>query len=70
MRSSLVLDALEHALWIRRQAGRPIDPGLVCHSDAGSQYVSVACTERLAAAEALPSVGSAAMPPTQQTYAD
>jgi putative transposase len=58
MRTQLVLDALEHALWTRRQAGRPVDPGLVCHSDAGSQYVSLACTERLAAAGALPSVGS------------
>jgi putative transposase len=58
MRTQLVLDALEHALWTRHQAGRPIDPGLVCHSDAGSQYVSLACTERLAAAGAVPSVGS------------
>jgi len=58
MRTSLVLDALEHAMWTRRQAGRPVQPGLVCHSDAGSQYVSLACTERLATAGALPSVGS------------
>ena len=58
MRTSLVLDALEHALWTRRQSGRPVRAGLICHSDAGSQYVSVACTERLAAADALPSVGS------------
>jgi putative transposase len=58
MRTSLVLDALEHALWTRRQAGRPAPAGLVCHSDAGSQYVSLACTERLAAAGVLPSVGS------------
>jgi putative transposase len=58
MRTSLVLDALEHALWTRRQGDRPVQAGLICHSDAGSQYVSVACTERLAAADALPSVGS------------
>jgi putative transposase len=58
MRSTLVTDALEHALWTRRQDGRPVAEGLVCHSDAGSQYVSIACTERLAAAGALPSVGS------------
>ena len=37
MRTSLVLDALEHALWTRRQDGHPIEPGLICHSDAGSQ---------------------------------
>ncbi|MGA9859884.1 MAG: IS3 family transposase [Solirubrobacteraceae bacterium] len=58
MRTSLVLDALDHALWTRRQAGHPIEPGLICHSDAGSQYVSVAATERLAAAGAVPSVGT------------
>ncbi len=58
MRTSLVLDALEHALWTRRQAGRPAGAGLICHSDAGSQYVSVAATERLAAVGAVPSVGT------------
>ena len=58
MRTQLILDALEHALSTRRQAGRPAPAGLICHSDAGSQYVSLACTERLAAAGALPSVGS------------
>ena len=58
MRTQLILDALEHALWTRRQAGRPAPAGLICHSDAGSQYISLACTERLAAAGALPSVGS------------
>lgn len=57
-RASLVTDALEHAIWTRRQAGRPVAAGLICHSDAGSQYVSLACTERLADAGALPSVGS------------
>ena len=58
MRTQLVLDALEHALWTRRQSGRPVPAGLICHSDAGAQYVSVAATERLAAAGAVPSVGS------------
>ena len=37
MRTQLILDALEHALWTRRQAGRPAPAGLICHSDAGSQ---------------------------------
>ena len=27
MRTSLVLDALEHALWTRRQSGRPVRAG-------------------------------------------
>jgi putative transposase len=37
MRSELVVDALEMALWRRRP-----EPGLVHHSDQGSQYVSLA----------------------------
>jgi transposase InsO family protein len=32
--------------------------GLVCHDDAGSQYTSIAFTERLAAVGAAPSLGS------------
>jgi putative transposase len=32
--------------------------GLVCHNDAGSQYPSIAFTERRAAAGAAPRVGS------------
>jgi putative transposase len=58
MRTSLVLDALEHALWTRRRDGRSSLAGLIHHSDAGSQYTSIAVTERLAAAGAQPSVGS------------
>ena len=53
MRTELVLDALEQALH-----DRETDAGLVCHSDRGSQYVSMRYTERLAAAGAAPSVGS------------
>jgi transposase InsO family protein len=50
-----VLDALEQALHERRPfAGG----GLVCHSDRGSQYVSIRYTERLAEAGIEPSVGS------------
>jgi putative transposase len=59
MRAGLVLDALEQALWTRRQEGRGSLAGLIHHHDAGSQYTSIAFTERLAAAGAVPSVGSA-----------
>jgi putative transposase len=58
MRTTLVLDALEQALWARRRQGRGSLAGLVHHHDAGSQYTSIAFTERLAAAGAQPSVGS------------
>ncbi|MBC3192158.1 DDE-type integrase/transposase/recombinase [Pseudonocardia sp. C8] len=58
MRTALVLDALEHALWVRGRQGRDDLSGLVAHSDAGAQYTSIAYTERLAAAGAAPSVGS------------
>jgi putative transposase len=59
MRTALVLDALEQALWARRRDGRGSLAGLVHHTDAGSQYTSFAFTERLAAAGAQPSVGTA-----------
>ncbi|WP_331751276.1 IS3 family transposase (plasmid) [Streptomyces globisporus] len=36
-RAKLVLDALDMALWRRDRAGTPAGPGLVHHSDAGSQ---------------------------------
>ena len=58
MRTSLVLDALEQALWARRRDGRGSLAGLVHHTDAGSQYTSIAFTDRLAAAGAHPSVGT------------
>jgi transposase InsO family protein len=53
--TDFALDALEQALHDRRPyAG----DGLVCHSDRGSQYVSIRYTERLAEAGIEPSVGS------------
>jgi putative transposase len=58
MRTSLVLDALEQALWTRQRDGAADLAGLICHHDAGSQYTSIAFTGRLAAAGAQPSVGS------------
>ena len=58
MRTELVLDALEMAVWTRAREGVTDLAGLVHHTDAGSQYTSIAFTERLADAGAAPSVGS------------
>lgn len=55
MRTDFVLDALEQALYARQPE---CDGSLVCHSDRGSQYVSIRYTERLAEAGIEPSVGS------------
>jgi putative transposase len=54
MRTTMVLDALEMARWAR---GTRL-AGLVCHSDAGSQFTSVRYGERLAELGAVPSIGS------------
>jgi putative transposase len=53
LRSDLVLDALEQALYFR-----PYANGLVHHSDRGAQYLSIRYTERLAEAGIERSVGS------------
>lgn len=37
MKTSLVLDTLEMALWSRDRQGLAVEPGLICHNDAGSQ---------------------------------
>jgi putative transposase len=58
MPTELPLDALEMALWVRRRAGQPAGPGLIHHSDAGSQYTSIRYAERLADAGALASIGT------------
>lgn len=58
MKTSLVLDTLEMALWAREHHGEPVPKGLIAHSDAGSQYTSFAVTKRLIDAGADPSVGS------------
>jgi len=58
MTTPLVLDALEQALWTRRRDGAGDLAGLVHHTDAGSQYTSIAFTERLAAAGVSGSVGT------------
>ncbi len=55
MTSSLVIDALNVAAWTRRHISIK---QLRCHSDAGSQYVSVTYTERLEEIEAKLSIGT------------
>ncbi|HDX1949582.1 TPA: IS3 family transposase, partial [Escherichia coli] len=52
METTFVLDVLEQALWARRPSGT------IHHSDKGSQYVSLAYTERLKEAGLLASTGS------------
>jgi transposase InsO family protein len=53
LRSELVLDALEMANGLRRPQGE-----LIAHSDRGSQYTSLAYTDRLDELGIAPSVGS------------
>jgi len=54
MRTDFVLDALEQAIYARREA----PTGLVHHRDRGTQYLSMRYTDRLADAGMAPSVGS------------
>jgi putative transposase len=54
MTTDLVLDTLEMALWRRDERVA----GVICHSDAGSQYTSIRYTERLDEVHAAPSIGS------------
>ena len=58
MKTPLVLDTLEMALWARDHHGQPVPQGLIAHSDAGSQYTSFAFTQRLVDAGADASIGS------------
>jgi transposase InsO family protein len=53
LRTDLVLDALEQALYARTDT-----EGLIHHSDRGCQYLSIRYTERLAEAGVASSVGS------------
>jgi putative transposase len=53
LRTDLVLDALNMAVWNRRP-----EPGLVHHSDRGCQYTSLAFGRRCREAGILPSMGS------------
>jgi putative transposase len=54
MRTTMVLDALEMARWSR---GNTL-PGLISHSDAGSQFTSIRYGERLAEIGAIRSIGT------------
>jgi putative transposase len=53
LRSELVIDALEMAIWRRKPAA-----GLIHHSDQGVQYTSLAFGKRLEEAGIVPSMGS------------
>jgi transposase InsO family protein len=53
LKTDLVLDALDQAIWSRAVAG-----DLIHHSDRGSQYLSIHYTEKLAEAGIEASVGS------------
>ena len=55
LRTELVLDAVNMAIYTRRPS-----PGLIHHSDRGSQYTSVEFSSRLAEAGLSPSMGSVA----------
>jgi putative transposase len=57
-RTKLVLDALQMALWRRDRDGHPAGPGLVHHSDAGSQYTSFVFTAHLIEAGLDASIGT------------
>jgi putative transposase len=58
MRTELVLDTIEQAIWTRQREGVTDLAGLTHHHDNGSQYASIAFTERLAAAGIDVSVGA------------
>jgi putative transposase len=55
MSAALVVDALNMAAWVRRGVELA---GVICHSDAGGQYVSIAYTDRLDDIGASPSIGT------------
>ena len=55
LRTELVVDALNMAIYTRRPS-----PGLIHHSDRGSQYTSVEFSSRLSEEGFLPSMGSVA----------
>ena len=58
MATSMVLDAIEQAIWTRQQDGIFDLKDVVHHTDRGSQYTSIRFTERLAEAGIQPSVGA------------
>lgn len=58
MVTSMVLDAIEQAIWTRHQEGIRDLKDVVHHTDRGSQYTSIRFSERLAQAGIQPSVGA------------
>ena len=56
--TDLVLTCLRMAAWGRQHAGTPVAPGLIMHSDAGSQYKSSRLTEHLTVEGFAASIGS------------
>jgi transposase InsO family protein len=57
--AELVMTPLRMALWTRQREGRPAAPGeLIHHSDAGTQYTSIAMTQHLFLEGIRPSIGS------------
>ncbi len=56
--TAFVEDCLKMALWRRDQTGRPVQAGMIHHSDAGSQYTSIRFTETLALEGLSASIGS------------
>lgn len=58
MATTMVLDSIEQAIWIRTREGVLELNEVVHHSDRGSQYTSIRFTERLAEAGIQPSVGA------------
>jgi putative transposase len=55
---AFVEQCLNMALWRRDQTGRPVLPGMIHHSDAGSQYTSIRFTETLTLQGLSASIGS------------
>ncbi|KCS27425.1 transposase [Mycobacterium tuberculosis XTB13-091] len=58
MATSMVLDAIEQAIWTRQQEGVLDLKDVIHHTDMGSQYTSIRFSERLAEAGIQPSVGA------------
>ena len=54
----MVTTALKMALWRRDHADHRVDAGLIHHSDAGSQYTSIAFAETLVLEGIAASIGS------------
>jgi putative transposase len=63
LRTDLALDALEMAIWARKDELE----GLVHHSDRGSQYLSIRYTERLGEAGAVTRSGRGATATTTRS---